>query len=696
MKKENGVLTEVSKKDLELLNTNPNEFWKGVTSIGKSAFENCVNLTNVTIPNSVNIIGDYAFSKCESLTNVTIPNSVTSIGDYAFYYCKSLTNITIPNSVTSIRESAFNGCKSLTNITIPNSVTSIGDYAFYSCKSLTNITISNSVTSIGHNAFCHCKSLTNITIPNSVTNIEKYAFGNCTNLKKVIMPNGTEISNKLLIENVDVLVDKKYNKATIEKHKNNLTPLSVWEELEDGLNYKEYKNLIKNYGTDKETKELSVKGYNLKDLIHFGYNLGLFSNETIKVKNSSGKEQELSISNLAFNVIQKMILAGMELDLMHRYFQAMQKQEFNEQFLRFLLNKTNLDEVIAEEKNNAGFIVRLYDWFKERSHLTNLGEIEDSSNRTTLPTSEANRFKIRVYETTESGIDKLRWREPSVAALKKEFVENVYAGVTPEKRHIADYLEKYSQYSQQKYYDKAVKIDDERIKAGVSNHLTTKHVKQSTMDAYRQYFEKTEGIRQQILETADKALIEQKESADQIFSYEMLSKDSEEIFAIGFLTSCCATLFGAGAGAMRAVITSPDMQPLVIRDSKDNIVAFGIVYVNRKEGYAVVNDFEVNIKYKGNDKARKAIYDKAMQGIDAFVQAYNEDNPKCPIKVVTCGISPNWTAISDYIKQNPKNEILKAPKFDEWKYAGSGSWPGDWHNSQYRIWELDKQNNLGV
>ena len=650
MKKENGFLTEVLEKDLELLNTNPNKFWKGVTSIGKSAFKNCVNLTNIIIPNSVTSIGVYAFVGCTSLTNIIIPNSVTRIGNSAFEKCENLTSITIPNSVTSIGDNAFEKCENLTSIIIPSRVKKIGFLIFLGCP----------------------------------------------HLKKVTLPNGVEISNKLLIENVNVLVNKKYSKETIEKHKNNLTPTSVWEELEDGLNYKEYKNLIKNYGTDKETKELNVAEYELEDLIHFGYNLGLFSNETIKVKNSSGKEQELSISNLAFNVIQKMILSGMELNSMHRYFQAMKKQEFNEQFLRFLLNKTNLDEVIAEEQNNEGFIVRLYAWFKERTHLTNLGEIEDSSNRTPLPTSEANRFKIRVYETTESGIDKLRWREPSVAALKKEFVENVYAGVTPEKRHIADYLEKYSQYSQQKYYDKAVKIDDERIKAGVSNHLTTKHVKQSTMDAYRQYFEKTEGIRQQILETADKALIEQKESADQIFSYEMLSKDSEEIFAIGFLTSCCATLFGAGAGAMRAVITSPDMQPLVIRDSKDNIVAFGIVYVNRKEGYAVVNDFEVNIKYKGNDKARKAIYDKAMQGIDAFVQAYNEDNPKCPIKVVTCGISPNWTAISDYIKQNPKNEILKAPKFDEWKYAGSGSWPGDWHNSQYRIWELDKQNNLGV
>ena len=66
---------------------------------------------------------------------VVIPSTyndypVTSIGKSAFYYCSNLTSITIPNSVTSIGSAAFAGCSSLTSITIPNSVTSIGDNAF--------------------------------------------------------------------------------------------------------------------------------------------------------------------------------------------------------------------------------------------------------------------------------------------------------------------------------------------------------------------------------------------------------------------------------------------------------------------------------------------------------------------------------------------------------------------------------------
>ena len=81
-----------------------------VTSVGNSAFEDCISLTLITIPNSVTSIGGDAFYKCISLTSVTIPNSVTSIGRKAFSGCGSLTSITIPNSVTIIGGGTFGGC----------------------------------------------------------------------------------------------------------------------------------------------------------------------------------------------------------------------------------------------------------------------------------------------------------------------------------------------------------------------------------------------------------------------------------------------------------------------------------------------------------------------------------------------------------------------------------------------------------
>ena len=111
---------------------------------------------------SVTSIGNYAFDDCHDLTSITIPNSVTSIGFWAFTDCRALTSITIPNSVTSIGSSAFSGCSGLTSVTIPSSVTSIGSYAFFGCSGLTSVTIGSGVTSIGSYAFTNCTNLSDV------------------------------------------------------------------------------------------------------------------------------------------------------------------------------------------------------------------------------------------------------------------------------------------------------------------------------------------------------------------------------------------------------------------------------------------------------------------------------------------------------------------------------------------------------
>ena len=122
-----------------------------VTAIGEGAFDLCLDLTSVIIPNSVTSIGNQAFY-CSGLKGVMIGNSVTTIGDNAFSACDGLTSVTIPNSVTYIGEAAFSS-SGLTSVAIPNSVTYIGPGAFTFCNDLTSVTIGNSVTFIGNQAF---------------------------------------------------------------------------------------------------------------------------------------------------------------------------------------------------------------------------------------------------------------------------------------------------------------------------------------------------------------------------------------------------------------------------------------------------------------------------------------------------------------------------------------------------------------
>lgn len=193
-----------------------------LTSIGKEAFANCVDVTSLSIPSSVTSIGDYAFYGCWKLKTVEIPFGVESIGPETFCLCRSLTSVTIPSSVTSIGSKAFYSCGSLTSITIPSSVASIGEEAFEDCdkvesivveegnkvydsrdncnaivetatnkmlRACINSTIPYGIETIGEKAFSSLYYLPSIDIPSSVTSIEDKAFSFCTALTSVTIPS---------------------------------------------------------------------------------------------------------------------------------------------------------------------------------------------------------------------------------------------------------------------------------------------------------------------------------------------------------------------------------------------------------------------------------------------------------------------------------------------------------------------------
>ena len=84
-----------------------------VTTISKSAFEDCSELTSVTMPSSVISIGKSAFENCYKLSSILFSKSLIDIASRTFEDCQSLSSFAIPTTVKSIGNNAFQGCTKL-------------------------------------------------------------------------------------------------------------------------------------------------------------------------------------------------------------------------------------------------------------------------------------------------------------------------------------------------------------------------------------------------------------------------------------------------------------------------------------------------------------------------------------------------------------------------------------------------------
>jgi len=211
----------------------------GAAFIGNHAFNGCVGLLQIVLPDTLTAIDGNAFYGCLGLTSVVIPWRVSSIDRSAFLACTNLAELTVhsDNGVyTSVGNAIIKkdtktlviGCKASV-IPTDGSVTAIGPYAFYGCTALESIRVPAAVTAIGDNAFRGCTALLAITVESgntvyksvgnclieaatgtlilgcqgsviptdgSITAIGAYAFEGCTALTSVSIPAGvTEIGD---------------------------------------------------------------------------------------------------------------------------------------------------------------------------------------------------------------------------------------------------------------------------------------------------------------------------------------------------------------------------------------------------------------------------------------------------------------------------------------------------------------------
>ena len=148
----------------------------GVTAIDDYAFFACMNLTEVTVGDTVRSIGESAFRLCKRLQIAVIGNSVTNLGAEAFLGCENLVSVTLGNAIAEIPKDAFAFCVKLTSIAIPDSVKAIGERAFVNCESLRAVSLGKAVSAVGRGAFGRCGRLTDVRFAGKLDAWETISF----------------------------------------------------------------------------------------------------------------------------------------------------------------------------------------------------------------------------------------------------------------------------------------------------------------------------------------------------------------------------------------------------------------------------------------------------------------------------------------------------------------------------------------
>lgn len=97
------------------------------------------SIEELILPEGVLGIADKGFENCVQLKEVQLPNTLERLGKASFKGCKSLEKIVIPEGITVIPEECFEGCENLKEVHLPNSLVRIEHRAFFRCRKLKRI-----------------------------------------------------------------------------------------------------------------------------------------------------------------------------------------------------------------------------------------------------------------------------------------------------------------------------------------------------------------------------------------------------------------------------------------------------------------------------------------------------------------------------------------------------------------------------
>lgn len=299
----------------------------------------------------------------------------------------------------------------------------------------------------------------------------------------------------------------------------------------------------------------------------------------------------------------------------------------SQDFLNFIQIKnekgqfSNLKMLIDLEKNNPGIFIKV---MKDFDRVKSFRESLDKEGKPI----------------------KISWED----TLKNFYSSDKYKNVSKENLDIAELFGERG--LSQKTFDKVSKLRESMKKKKIANHILGKEIREETiLESIEQIKNRTNNELK-----IGKQLIE--ELYDKKFTYEWLSKNDPRNSIIGLFCDCCGTITSQfyGQKIAQASMIAEDVQNLIVKDSKDNIISKGTMYINKDKGYAVINDFELNGRYRKHqgragrynvketsreEEERDLIFKAFQRGLQAFIKEYDKQNPDNPLNQINIGMGYN-------------------------------------------------------
>ena len=168
------------------------ELPSGLVSISAAFESSGLGITQLTVPEGVEVIGPYSFEGCKKLKTIDFCN-VKFLARGAFMGCESLESLDLTGITYFSEDNAgtFSNCPNLRKITYSRTDRehNIESRANESNEVIETVVIGNGVYTVNSKAFADCKNLETAMISNSVESIADDAFENCEKLTIICADN---------------------------------------------------------------------------------------------------------------------------------------------------------------------------------------------------------------------------------------------------------------------------------------------------------------------------------------------------------------------------------------------------------------------------------------------------------------------------------------------------------------------------